>query len=410
VTFRPAAWLAIALAALAGAGGSLPVFRDRLLDHFGLTTTGYGLLLNAGVVAGVAGALLGGPLLARIGERRMLAICLAGCIAGLALMAWPGTWRTFVAGLALASFFLVPLGFALPAYLTALYPSARRRIIAFNLVAVSVVAMLIPLLMEWLIAHAQPGDRRTFAWILHGLFGATALVLLAGLLAGLRRTAGGGGQRPASVVIAATLPRSAMVLLIALLCLHVTADTVLGMWMPLVLAGRSYAEHPVPPGVVMAAFAGVYAVTRLLLGILPEDRWRRRLMVLPGLCGGACVLAGILSRDQARTAIGYVAGACCWSLEFPVFIAALTGSGRRFGAAMAAFTVISGAATALLGSGLGLLGERLGEARMWQILLIPAALFPLVGLGGLAWVLRYGGARRRPEPTTEGIAPCPTTP
>lgn len=392
LAFRPSSGLAIGLASIAGIGVFLPVFRERLQDYFTLTTSQYGLLLNCGFLAGVLGTLLGGASLARFGELRIMRICFAGCAAGLLLSAWPGSWLLFLAGLSLSAFFLAPLGIALQAYLTALYPNRRRKIVALNLVAVAVCGMLFPLLAEFLLSLTRPGNHKDFAWILHGLFATTGIIILAGIVAGTRRTDGGtpGGPSAETRAPDATLSRGAVALLVALLALHSTADNVLALWIPLVLASRSFIAQPFLPGAVLAAVSLAYVVSRLLLSLLPEDRWRRRMMILPGLLGGSLALAGILSRDQAWTAIGYVAGAFCWSVECPVFIAFLAGAGSRFGKALAAFNVISLLAIFCLGTSLGILGDRLGEERIWRILLVPAAIFPLIGLGGFWWVLRYG--------------------
>ena len=282
--FRPSARPAIGLAALAGIGAFLSVFPDRLQDHFRLTTTEFGLLLNCGAVAGVARTLLGRPLLARIGDRRMLRICLAGGAAGMLLAAWSGSCILFLVALSLTAFFVAPLNIALQTYLAALYPDRRRRIVALIFVAVSVFGMLFPLLVEFLLSLARPGSRADFAWILHGLFAATAIVFLGGLAAGTRRT---GGESHGKPIDAATMPLGAVVLLVALLVLHGTADSVLAIWVPRVLSSRSYIDQPFLPGVVMAAFSFAYVVSRFLLSLLPEDRWRRRMMILPGLLGGS---------------------------------------------------------------------------------------------------------------------------
>lgn len=392
LTFQPSAGLAISLAALAGIGVFLPVFRERLQDYFDLTTSQFGLLLNCGFLAGVLGAVLGGASLARFGDRRIMRICFAGCAAGMLISAWPGSWLLFLAGLSLTAFFFAPLGIALQAYLTTLYPNRRRKIVALNLVAVAVCGMLFPLLVEFLLSLTRPENHTDFAWILHGLFATTGIIILGGLVTGMRRSDGGtpDGMSAGGGTRDATLPRGAVALLVALLALHGAADNVLALWMPRVLSSRSFADQPFLPGAVLAAVSLAYVVSRLLLSFLPEDRWRWRMMILPGLLGGALALAGILSRDQAWTAIGYVAGAFCWSVECPVFIAFLAGAGPRFGKAMATFNVISLLTIFCLGTSLGMLGDRLGEERVWRILLVPAALFPLIGLGGLWWVLRYG--------------------
>ena len=381
--------LVIVLVAIASIGAAIPIFRDRLQDYFSLSTTRYGLLLNMGAFVGVAGSLAGGPLMARIGPRRMLMVCLAGAIAGMALAIWPGSWILFLTALAVTAFFVAPMNFAMQAYLSDLFPDRRRKILSLSLVASSVFFMLFPLLAELLLSFTRPGHPSDFGWVIHGLYAAAAAVLLLGLLA-MTGSARVTHTEAATASSVSTLSTGAIVLLVVLLTLHGTADTVLSIWMPRVLSSTSYAVQPFLPGAVMSAYSLGYVVSRFLLSLLPENRWRRRLMVFPGLLGGTVLLAGILTQNQAWTAVGFVAGAFLWSVECPVFIAALTGAGPRFGNAIAIFSAVAGLTTFALGTSLGALADHLGEAQMWKILFIPASLFPLAGLGGLLWVRLYG--------------------
>ncbi|MFZ4396333.1 MAG: MFS transporter [Kiritimatiellia bacterium] len=380
---------AVGLTVIAGIGAWLPVFRDRLQDHYALTNVRFGLLLNIGFAAGVAGALAGGRLMAKIGPEKTFRLCLAGCAAGLLLGAIPGTWTLLLAALAVTALFIAPLNIALQANLMNMFPGSRRKVLSFSLVAFALFGMVFPLLAEWLMALAAVGDRWTFGLILHGLLGLAGVVVLLGAVAWNRSTSTQDVSFAESTPDNPAMPAGAVVLLVVLLVLHGTIDSVLFTWMPRVLSSATYASHPVVPGAVIAAYSLAYVVSRLLLGIIPEERWRRRLMVVPGLAGGALLMAGILSRSQALTAAGYVAGAFVWSVECPVFLAALGGAGRRFGPAMAMVNVGSGLATFGLGTALGFLCDRLGDERLWQIILVPACGFPVVGLAGLLWVLKY---------------------
>ena len=51
-------------------------------------------------------------------------------------------------------------------------------------------------------------------------------------------------------------------------------------------------------------------------------------------------------------------------------------------------TICTGLATFALMNLMGHVGDALGEAALWSILLIPAAGFPLVSLGGLIYSAR----------------------
>ena len=381
---------AVTFATLPSMTSCLPVFRDRLQNYYGLNNAEFGLLLNIGGAVGFFGALAGGPLMDHIGAHKTLRLSLAGCAAGMLLAAVPGPWMLMLLALGLVALFFAPLNIALQAYLVALFPHSRRRVLSMGLVAASAITMTFPLLAELLLRFAAGGGRASFGWVLHGLFACTALALGAGVLLTGRTCTPEMARRTAGTPPEMTLPAGAIVLLTALLALHGTVDSALAVWIPRVLASASYPRQVLLPGVVVSAFSLAYVVSRGLLSAMPETKWRRRMMVAPGLCGGAILLAGILSRDQFWTSIAYVAGAFCWSVEYPVLLAALTGAGRRFGTAMSALSAASGLGAFVLATSLGALGDHLGETQLWRILLIPACGFPLVGLGGLWWVLQYG--------------------
>lgn len=391
------AGMAIGLTAIAGIATCLPVFRDRLQGYYALNNTQFGFLLNIGGAIGVAGALAGGPLIARIGPRKTLRICLTGCVIGMILAACPGSWLLLLAALSVIALFVSPLNIALQTYLVELYPERRRQILSLGFVATSIFLMLFPLLAEGLLALSAPGDRTGFGWTLHGLFAVTAVILIVGIIAGKQNGPKEIISRGETETAGRVLSAGAVIFLVALLSLHATVDTVLFIWIPRVLSSTSYTYQPLLPGTVIASYSFAYVVSRFLLSFLPENRWRRRLMVVPGLLGGTLFIAGILSRNQIWTAAGYVAGAFAWSVEFPVFLAALTGSGRQFGSAVGVMTACVGFASFGLGTALGVLGDHLGDDNLWRILLVPACGFPIVGLGGLCWVIKYGHQNREAQ-------------
>jgi len=79
--------------------------------------------------------------------------------------------------------------------------------------------------------------------------------------------------------------------------------------------------------------------------VLPEHVGRRAFLVLPGLLGGSALLAGLLSRSQVGTAVGYVLGGACWSFEYPVLVTLVsTYAPHRFGRILALVEVVSGVA------------------------------------------------------------------
>ncbi|HUW35391.1 MAG TPA: hypothetical protein VM223_27590 [Planctomycetota bacterium] len=172
-------------------------------------------------------------------------------------------------------------------------------------------------------------------------------------------------------------------LLVALLVMHGTCDTAAYMWMSSVLGNElCYDRRVFLPGAVMAAFSLAYVASRSILSVLPERWGTNAMMIALGLLGGGLFLAGVLSRDQAMTSIGYVAGAFCWSVEYPTFLSTLANTTKRLGTALAAQAVAGGLALFVMVYLMGRIDDALGDAALWKILLIPACGFPLVGLGG----------------------------
>ena len=111
-------------------------------------------------------------------------------------------------------------------------------------------------------------------------------------------------------------------------------------------------------------------------------------MIVPGLAGGGALIAGILTRSYLFTALGYVLGAFLWSAEFPVMLSMLAHETEdRFGAAMAMQQMVV-ALLAFIGlNAMGLLVARVGGAGMWKAMLVPAGVFPCIGLGAAIWMV-----------------------
>jgi MFS family permease len=386
------AGMVIAIAALGGFGAILPVFRDSLQAHFGLSNARFALLLTFGSLAGAAGALASGPLTDRRGSwpafRFFLGTLCAGCLLG----AVPGGWRLLLAALGIIYFSFYALLIPAQAGLVALFPGGRRRILSVFLVASASASMLLPLIGEGLLKAVAAGWL-SFGAALHGVFGTMALVMAAGWVWFARQPQpAAGGSRSGEADGKKGLV-GGLWLLVALATLHGTCDAMGFTWIPRILSGPSYAAQWILPGTAVALFCLAYVVSRTLLGLMPEHQWRRRLMVAPGLLGGLVLLAGLLTRTQAGAAAGYVFGGFCWSVEYPVFLAMMAGD-RRFGKAMAALNVASGVLCFALPTAQGLAVDWLHEAGRgsleWTVLLAPAAGFMMIGLLGALWVRRYG--------------------
>jgi len=381
---------------LSGYVAVLGVFRDVLQGYFGVTLNAFGLLLSIGLIPGAISGVAAGAAISRWGPRAVLRTALAGSAAAMALTAATGRcWGLMLAAVALHGVFTQAVVIAASAYLVQLFETRPRRIMSLCMVAGSLGGILFPLLAEWLLAVVDGGD---FALALHLPFCIVGLLLAAGWPAYAARFS------PVADVDAPPPDPArpdrwwrfspAGLMLIALCSLHGVCDSGAFAWMPRVLGGRSYAELVFRPGHVMAAAALAYVVSRNLLALLPERLGASALLVGPGLLGGAAMTAGLLTRSQTWTAVGYVAAALLFSCEYPAMLAVLADiEKRRFGAAYGLIALVTGTLGFVLVCAMGWIGTAVGEQRLWLIMLLPAAGFPLVGLGGLLWLIRYG--RRR---------------
>lgn len=387
------AFLLVLLCALGCYNYVLPVFREALQGHFGLSLDRFGLLLSIGLAVGAVSSLLGGIVIERKSTSAVIRGSLMGLGCGMCILALARNAALMILGIVVVSSFFNPFYLAVQTYLVHAFPGQRRRVISLNLVATGLAGALFPLWAEFLLGLSRSKGGPAFGTVLHTPYLFVGAAMLAGAIfarAGAATgakpppAAAGGGER-AGALDAATLG------LVALTILHGAGDSSLQVWLPRVLAGKSFAAHTIAPGLVISAFSAAYVVSRLILAALPPKLGSRAMMVLPGILGGGVFLAGLLSRSQALTGLAYVAGGFIWSVEYPVMIAAVAEtSGRSFARAQAIGMVGTGAAAFALSYLLGPLGSSLGEERLWEVLIPPACCYMLVGLGGMLWLVRYG--------------------
>ena len=378
----------------------LPVLRNSLRTYLGVSQAQYGAMFGVGLFVGIAGALLAGALVDRWRPRPVIHLCLLGVAAAFAMIGLAGRrWVVIALALGLSAFFMRPLHIAVSAYLIRLFPQRRRRVLSLNLVSQSGSGLVFPLAAEGLLWLSVGAGVISFAAALHGPFLVLAMVLAGGSLL-YRRRAGLGGAVSATsrwTWRGLLVPRRVLVPLL-LMTLHGAGDGVLYLWMPYYLERGGFTDRPFPPGVVMSGYAVAYLLSRAGLAMVKESWGTRSLLVLPGMLGGVALIAGILSRDYALTAAGYVVGAFFWSVEYPAIWSALSALvPERFGAAMAWHAMASDLAMAAGVFLVGALTTAWGEAQMWRVMLLPAALFPCFGVGALLWICMGGRAGMPPD-------------
>ena len=380
---------ALGLLALCMSTGLLPVYRDALQRYFGIGDARYGFLLSLAMVGGLVSVLPGGLLIDRRGPVAAIRVFLTGAALAFAGLALAGrSWGLAAAALALHGTMNRPLGIAVNALLVRLYPKNKRRVLSLNLVALSGGEFVYPALAEGLLVLSQRSESVSFGMVLHGPYALMAFVMLGGAM--LFRpnlpVREAGAAPPLHPLRAFRFPWPAVALMV-LAAAHGIADSVIYFWWPRFLGSEVFpGAHAVRPGFLLSGYAIGYVTSRLGLAFLPENRWRRRLMVLPGLAGGTVLIGAILSRNYMVAGLGHVLAGFLWSAEFPVFIARLADeTGERFASALAAGQMLAAAGTAGGLWAMGLLVGALPEDRMWQAMLLPAMMFPLIGVCGGLW-------------------------
>lgn len=375
---------------------ALPVFRQQLQEYLGLSIEQFGLLISAAMLASAAATLVCACVISRVGARGMFAAALMVCAAGMAVVGVSSSFLSVAAGAALMGAAALVVNIAGQARLAELFTSDARRALALQMAASSAGFVLWPLVAEALLGASRRGAI-AFEQALHWPYLVLAACIAVGSLMMTRwprakreeETARPKTSRPVSLI---AWPVG---LLIAMTVLHTAPDNALYLWLPRVLASGSYPETTISPGTVLSLFGLVYLVTRLIVGGLPSALGNNLMLVLPGAIGGAVLAGAALTRSQALTGVGVVTAAACWSVEYPAMLAVLAReTGAGFGRALAVSSVSGSLATFGLTAMMGWGAGRLGETRLWMLLLAPAVLFPMVSVGGLAYYRRND---RRPR-------------
>ena len=387
----------LALIVLVRTTGMLPVFRDSLQRYLNIDDRVFGFLFSIGALCGLVTMLAGGTLVDRYGPRAILRICLMGVAGAMLLIVLAGRqWVLVAAALGVGGLFAGPLGIAVNVYLIRLFPRNRRRILSLRFAAGSVGDLVFASVAEGLLCLTQAFATITFAMVLRLPLALAALVILSASFLYRKRAGLGTTEAQASRWRwhDMLLPRR-VVFLVILTSLHAVADTLLWTWMPRFLGSESFSVRPIGPGFVLSAFAVAYLLSRVALALVPEHYGRSALMILPGLMGGCVFIGGILTRNYLCAAAGYVLGGGLWSAEFPMMLSVVAREEpRRFGAAMALQGMLTAAAVFLGMNAMGVLVSRVAEASMWKVMLLPAGVFPVIGVGAALWLVLCGRSTR----------------
>jgi MFS family permease len=387
------------VAVIAGYMGILPVFRSYLMRYLGIGDDRFGLLFSIGSITGLSSVLFGGRLIDRWGPRRIIRISLTGIGLSMLLVAFSGQrFLLFATAAGISGIFSAPLFIAINIYLAKLFPKYKRRIISLNLASTSLGGMMFPIVAEWLLHLSQKSETIHFEHILHIPFLFTGTFLISAGFAYRKRFSAGTPPREKNLLHwqwkDLLLPPQTLFLGL-LIALHGTADGTLYIWMSRFLESGSFQKEVIPPGIVLSAYGLSYLLSRGILAVLPDRFGRKTFLVFPGIVGGSILIAGLLSRNYILTAGGYVFGAFCWSAEYPAMVSTLIHNDKkRFGSAMAISGLLNGLLLFVTMNLIGLLVKYIHIKHMWKVMLFPACLFPLVGIGGLAWLVFFNKSPR----------------
>lgn len=374
---------------------ALAVFRQSLQAHFSLNLQELGLFYSIGYIPAAFAALLTGLTCDRKGvSYSSLRLSILGVAFGFALISISEGVGLVYLALIWLSYWVAALGIQTQCYLVHRYPEARRRLLSLALLISSIAGVAYPLFAEYLLNLSnRPNAIITFEQVFKGPFCVIAGLLSLSLILIPR------DDKITSVVVEAqsinllklckllcSIDKASLVLVL-MLVLHSTADSISYLWMPRVLASSSFEYQRIAPGVVMSLYACAYVLTRTALSFLAENKFRQALIFIPGLFGGTAFLVGVLLRTDLSTAIGYLLGAFFWSLEYPVLLAMLAERQTRlFGSIQAVLGLIVGFSIFSFSNIMGLVGASLLEQQLWLIVLIPATMVFLVGVLGILYL------------------------
>lgn len=372
----------------------IPVFRQELQKYLDLRLEEFGVLISAGMLASAAATLLCAWLISRIGPRWMFVAALLACALGMAVVGLSTSFLPIALGVATMGSAALVANVAGQARLAELFTSDARRALAMQMAASSVGFVVWPSVAEALLGASRRGTM-TFEQALHWPYLSIAGCLAMGSLVLARARCS--ERRSVSSDSPSDKPRSLVAwpvwLLMLLTVLHTAPDNALYLWLPRVLASGSYPQVTISPGTVLSMFGAVYLITRLIVGGLPSGFGNRLMLTTAGMLGGLILAAAALTRNQLATSIGVVLGAAFWSVEYPALLAVLAReTGRGFGRALAISSVSGSLATFALSALMGWSAGTLGESRLWMLLLVPAACFPMVSIGAIIYY-----RRNRPE-------------
>ena len=371
--------------------GVINVFGPRLREYFSLTFEQYGTMTGLGSLGQTVSLLLVGLVISRFGVRRITELALGGIGGCFVLIGLGASLLSLKVGLALHGLFSGFSRVALPAFLVALYPSQKRRMISVQLVCWSTMGIAVPLWANQLLIWSREGDDQAFARLFFSPFLIAGCVVLCGwgLLSLSRQPRLQGAQTAGERLRLRPLLGIRPLTIVLLVTLHASADGTVFSFLPMFM-DHHFDELPVAPAVALVGHSVAYLITRSLLSLLPEGMGQRAILTLAGPIGGSLLLVMLWQGNAVSIPLIYTLASLFYAAEFPVLLSEISSrSMAHFASVMSGGYLVSNLISFLLMKGTGRLVDTTGDFRV--ALSVAACGFILFGL-----VAAVAGLGKRP--------------
>lgn len=314
-------------------GSVLPVLVLRMDSYFSVTAAALGFLLSAAAFGRIIINLIAGPVLDIIGPRKILIVGFTGYIIVFFFAALAKTYILFLSAVIAIGVCAAVVNLAAPLYILKLFPAWKRKSFSLNMVSGLLPGLFFPVIIEYFMNNYP----EHFSLVLHLPFGILSGISVFLLLLFFYRAPRFPVKQlekkdykdeliRALYTYKYILSRKRFWIFPILIVLHGGADSLLHNWIPTYLK-RSFSILPMGTGTVLMFFALGYFLSRVLLILLPDYKWRRAFMIFPGFIGGSVLFCGLLTQNALVASLAYPIGGFFWSFEAP---ALLSEAYRRF--------------------------------------------------------------------------------
>ena len=395
---RNLALFVLGLVTLPSCQAMLLVYGIRIREYFAINAEQFGTLFGSRGLGRIPALLTIGPLLARMGVRRVTELATVGIGIGFLILGVGGTLAAFRVSMPVMGFFLGLSGIAIPAFLISLFPDRKRRIFSVMLVASAAPSILTPLLANELLKWSAERGDAAFAAILQTPFGICGgALLLGGLLLSLAKLKESRGEleKPHRIRVSQLLHLRSLAIVL-MLSLHAAADTTIYTFLPMFMASQ-FKHLPLPPAAAVAGHGVAYVATRTLLSFWPEGKWHRGILCLAGPLGGTVIILTLWFGPAVSVPLLYTLASMMFAAEYPVLVSEISSeSMAEFGSIVACGMLVSEFIGFALLKGTGRLADLTGDFRL--ALSIAACGFLAFGL--IAALTGLGKQTRTRQPSS----------